>query len=86
MNTPIAYLSQAAAKRAARSCRLLRGVFLISGGQLALENLDQKSAAAAGGFQKAGVDPLSLALDQIKHGFHHPWRREHLSMVRNPLF
>jgi hypothetical protein len=55
------------------------------GSELPLHNPDQEVPTSAGRLQKAGVNALSLALDEVEHCFDHPRRSEHLPMVGNPL-
>lgn len=60
--------------------------FSFHSSQLALQDRDQKVPAAAGWLQEAGIDPLGLALDEVKHLFNEPRRGKDLSMIRNALF
>ena len=55
-------------------------------GELAFQSLNDEVAAAKGGLQKAGVNALGFALDQIEHGLDHPLGRENLTVVGNTLF
>ena len=56
------------------------------GGELALQNPDEKVAAPARRLQEAGVDALGLALDKVEHRFDHPRRGEHLPVVGDAFF
>ena len=61
-------------------------VFDFNVGQLALENLYEKVAAAAGGFKKAEVNTLGLFLDEVEHGLDHPGGGEDFTVVGDTLF
>ena len=54
--------------------------------QLALQDWYKKVADSASRLQKARVNPLSLALHEIKHFFNEPRRCEHLTVIFNSLF
>jgi len=54
--------------------------------ELALKNPYEEVSAAARRLQEAGVNALSLALHEVKHGFDHPRGGEYLSVVGNALF
>ena len=47
---------------------------------------DEEVATAARRFQETRVNPLGLALDEVKHRLDHPRRSEHLPMVSDALF
>jgi hypothetical protein len=54
--------------------------------QFPFQNHAQEVPVAASGFQKAGVDPLRFLLHQIEHGIDLSLSRQHLAMIRDPLF
>ena len=55
-------------------------------GELAPQYLDHEVATAACWLQKAGVNPFSFVLHQVKHGFYHPRGGEYLAVVSDALF
>ncbi|GAA0007263.1 hypothetical protein BDS110ZK4_40690 [Bradyrhizobium diazoefficiens] len=59
--------------------------FKFDGGELPLHDSDQEVSAPASRLQKAGVNALSLALDEVEHCFDHPRRGEYLPMVGDPF-
>lgn len=61
-------------------------VFEFHGGELALKDLHEKVAAAAGRLQKPRVNALGLAFHEIKHGLDHPFGGENLPVVGDALF
>jgi hypothetical protein len=54
-------------------------------GKLSMKNPDQEVATAARGLQKARIDSVGLAFDEIKHCIHQPSWSENLAMIHNPL-
>lgn len=56
------------------------------GGQLTLEDLHREIAAAARGFEEAGVDALGFSLYQIEHRLDQPFGGENLPVVGDALF
>ena len=55
-------------------------------GELALQYPDKEVSAPASGLQKAGVNALGLALDEVEHRLNHPRRGEYLPVVGDALF
>jgi hypothetical protein len=62
------------------------GVFGFNSGQLALQNLYEKVAAATGRFKKPRVNALCLFLDEVEHGLDHPGGGENFTVVCDSLF
>ena len=56
------------------------------GGEFSLQDADEEVPAAAGWLQETRVDAVCLVLDQVEHGFDHPRRGEHLTVVGNAFF
>ena len=57
-------------------------IFGFHRGELALEDRHDEIPAAASGLQKARVDALRLAFDQIEHRLDQPRRGEYLAVIR----
>ena len=56
------------------------------GGKLALQNPNEEIPLSARGLQKARVNALGFAFDEIEHRLDHPGGGEDLPMICDPLF
>jgi hypothetical protein len=55
----------------------------LDGGELAPQHLDEEVPAPACRLQKAGVNPLGLSFNKVKHCLDHPRGGEHLPVINN---
>lgn len=58
---------------------------ILNRGEFPDEDGDEEVASTTCRLEDAGVDPLGFLLDEVEHGFDHPSRSEHLTVVSHPL-
>ena len=61
------------------------GFEVLQKGEFAAEDFDEEVAVAAGGLEKAAIEPERLVAHEVEHSVHLAWIGEHLAMVSHPL-
>lgn len=61
------------------------GFDILQKGEFAAEDLDEEVAVAAGGLEKAAVEPERLVAHEVEHSVHLSWIGEHLAVVNHSL-